>query len=197
MEKPEEIQPSRYYINLKDRLLTVKRGWNDNIARALVERAHEQEAVKLHPRDAHKRFLNVEAANRWALQDPSKVVYTLALGRAAELAGVIWIARPEETMPGVEAERAFYMRMYESSRGKGEHELAVGFGRAALADYELNDYNDDLGLKIDRDDPSKRVYEDLGFRPAGLKIKPTDKYIQMVHPGMVSRLSGSSRRHRP
>lgn len=197
MEKPEEIQPSGYYVKLKDRLLTVRRGWDAAIARALVERSHEKEATRLYPRDAYKRFVDVESANRWASEDPSKVIYTLALGRTAEVAGVIWMARPEEAMPCVEAERAFYMRMYESSRGKGEHELAVGFGRAALADYELRDYSDDLGMKINRDDPRKRVYEELGFDPTGVRVKSTDKYVQMVRPGVESRLSAGSRRHRP
>lgn len=185
MTKPEEIAPSAYYSNLQTRRFVVRRGWDNFTADRLVLQSREDEIAERYPRDYDKRFSSREVANRWFEKDESMAMYTLALGRTADLAGVIWVAHPEEKLLG--AEKAFNMRIYASARGR---ELAVDFGQAALIDYELlhKDYEGDIGVNVNRDYRNEiQVYGDLGF---SVKEKPrVNEFITMLRPGFRTRVS--------
>ena len=186
MVKPQEIEPNGYYANLLSRRLIVRQGWDNTIAEALVERSLEPEIVERYARDNRKRFTNLEKANTWFANNQPLTMYTLALARTAELAGVIWIAPPEEKIP--EAERAFNMRMYETVRGRG---LAIDFGMVALFDYERQnpDYEGDLGVNVNRDYRDEiRVLEALDFHKR--EKHRTNEFITMVRPGLRSRFAG-------
>lgn len=193
MVKPREIETNRYYADIKSRRLIVRRGWDDNVAKTLVHNSHEVEIVEHHARDSRKRFEDLKKANIWFENNQPMAIYTLALARTAELAGVIWIAPPEERIP--EAELAFSLRMYEVARGR---EFAVSFGRAALFDYETQNpsYDGDLGLKVNREYTDEvQTYKELDFDQVG-KLKPTELFTTMIRPGFISRLSISTRRHK-
>ncbi len=195
MGKLQEIEPNGYYGALKaDAQLSVNRGWNDKIADALVRQSREKDIARRYPRDSHKRFSDRDSANHWFESDPEMIFYSLALARTAVVAGAIWISQPEEKMiTGVEY--SFTMRLYESAHGRNERGLAIGFGKAALADYELLGGDGDLGLNLDRDDPSRRMYEELEFEQVA-RLKSHDSHIQMVRPGLLGRLSSSLGRHK-
>ena len=59
------MQPveNRYSLPLKKEGLTLYRGWNDDVARQLVERSQEPEIKKFTHRDAAERFVSDQTAS--------------------------------------------------------------------------------------------------------------------------------------
>lgn len=114
------------------------------------------------------------------------------IGRAALLAGVIRFTPLERV------NNAKYGGYLFSESLKGEftrnRPFALLFGQAALLDFEIwQAYDDDLGVKSDRDDTnSLMIYQELGFRRIG-SLRPTDEYITMLRPGIISRRSRIAR----
>jgi len=123
---------------------------------------------------------------------PSQGELVYDLGRAALLAGVIRFTPLERV------NNAKYGGYLFDERLEGEfardRSLALRFGQAALLDFEIwQAYDDDLGLKSDRDDTdSLKTYEELGFRRIG-SLRSTDERVTMLRPGIVSRRSGIAR----
>lgn len=131
-------------LPLEDHGLEVYTGWNDAIARQLVERSKEEEIRRYTRRDAEERFVSPEAAERW-YHEKGHVVY--ALGKKATLEGIIWFAHTPR--PELGAEYTFAIRMYEAQRGKG---LAGAFLEAAHKDFASRmRYEDGFWLETDED----------------------------------------------
>ncbi len=68
--------------------------------------------------------------------------------------------------------------------------LAIRFGQAALLDFEMSqEYNDDLGAAVDRQDTvGIKTYTELGFIQSG-PFNSTDEAVVMLRPGIAYRLA--------
>jgi ribosomal protein S18 acetylase RimI-like enzyme len=137
-------------LPLEDKGLELYVGWNDAIARQLVERSKEEEIRRYTRRDAEERFVDTEAAERW-YKEKGHVVY--ALGKKATLEGIIWFARTPR--PELGADYTFAIRMYESQRGKG---LAGAFLEAAHKDFASRMWYED-GFWLEADEDNQRALQ--------------------------------------
>jgi hypothetical protein len=183
----EEIATNSFYPDRQGHAGVISYGWNERIFEALVRQSREVGIKKRHPRDYYKRFADMEAAHQWFKDDPTVAFYTLSLGKTAGLAAVAWVSERE---PVLDTGRTFDMRVYEAVEGRSRRGQAISFGNAVLAHFENTGYDGSLGLRVDDEDPDKRVYEDLGFQRVG---KLTDSHIKMVRPALSERYQTKNR----
>ena len=152
----ESIDLSGYH-QLRTRGFRIERGWSDNLAEQLVTASLEPEIRQYTPNDADERFASMTAADEWyETKDPT--VY--ALGRAAQLAGIIWFShRPR---PEIDADYTFAIRMYASARGKG---LAEPFVQASEADFRASAHPQAIWLETDMSNSvARNLYRKLGYQ---------------------------------
>lgn len=148
------------HIETRDgELLPIQRGWNDLLARRLVEQSRQAEILKWTPRDAAERFVTVPAADQW-YRNANKMPITYSLGLTAiRLPGFAWfsIQKNKET-PG--ANVTFGIRIYEGYNGRG---LARPFAEAVHNDMD-HQYGAGVWLETDMNNTAAyKLYEHLGY----------------------------------
>jgi ribosomal protein S18 acetylase RimI-like enzyme len=169
------MQPveNSYSLPLKKEGLTLYRGWNDDVARQLVERSKEPEIKKFTHRDVSERFVDAQSADNW-YRAKDHVVYALFQGD--DLAGVAWFARTER--PELGADYTFAIRMYESQRGRGLAGALIESAHADLAAYK--NYPGAFWLESDQsNERAVHFYQKHAYHPLGVK----DGRVLMVRKG--------------
>lgn len=139
----------------------MKRGWNKEIARTLVEHSQEEEIRLLTPRDAAERFTNVARAQRW-YKSREHVVYTLYYKGA--LVGIVWLSNEQKR--SLDAEYTLAIRLYDDARGHG---LAGSFLEASLQDFrKFKQYKRSYWLATDITNVrAQHLYVSHGFEEVG------------------------------
>ena len=136
------VVENRYAELLLSKGFTMKRGWNKEIARALVEHSREEEIRRMTPRDGTERFKDTTRAQRWH-ESRERVIYTLY--HEEVLVGIVWFSN--EQKPLLDAEYTLAIRLYGDARGHG---LAGNFLEAALHDFrEIKQYKGGYWLATD------------------------------------------------
>jgi len=139
---------------------TVERGWEDELATELPELSRQVHILKSTPKDASRRFVDTESANRW-YDDEAKAptVYTLRLG-GLSMGGLVWMSSQEHPdTPGYGFTSGF--RMYNGAVGRG---LARPFSEVAHQDFFTEHPAAGIWLETDdTNDAALALYSKLGY----------------------------------
>ena len=165
-----ELMPvvNEFSHELNDRGFAVNRGWNDELANALIMKSREDQMLQAVPRDASERFADVVSAEAWYTRT-DRLVYSL--GETATLSGLIWFGYSPR--PELHADYTFAIRLYENARGA---KLSLPFMRAAHADFH-HARSSAVWLETDRDnDVAKNLYIKFGY-----EVMATDDRIVMTY----------------
>lgn len=142
--------------------LQVSRGWNDEIARELVEVSRQPHIRATTPRDASERFVNLESAHAWFENSRKQpIVYTMRLGELGNaLSGLIWFSRQNHPDAHGFAYTSGF-RLYEGAVGRG---LARPFAEIAHNDFSDINPQDGVWLETNADNtPAVKLYGRLGY----------------------------------
>ena len=155
MDKLTSID-NKYTPPLTELGFRLSRGWNDEIAKQLVELSRQPHILDTTPNDAVKRFASPETAQAWH-DTHKRTVYTI--GNNA-VAGLIWFgAATSQHVPG---DYTFAIRMYSEARGK---HLARPFMNASQADFrDTHNYDDEIWLDtLETNHTAIALYEKVGY----------------------------------
>lgn len=170
-----EVISNTHTVALGNKGYEMQRGWDDEVAAAIVTHSREPHIMASTPRDALNRFSSIEAAHYWH-DSHSRVIY--GLFHAAELAGLIWYS--ESPHPEARADVTFAIRLYEKSRGQG---LASPFLRASEEDFrDHTGFNDTIWLSTSVDNT---IAQTLYFRAGYDEITREDDRIIMTKGGTI------------
>lgn len=138
--------------------LALMRGWNDDIARQLVELSQEDEIRKFTPKDADSRFPTADAANVW-YNAKEHIVYVLQ-HKNGEIGGLLWFSyEPREELL---SDYTIGIRLYQSLRGKG---LSGDFMEACYTDFRTETgYSGGVWLITDAsNERARHIYVQHGY----------------------------------
>lgn len=153
----------------------LSRGFDETLARQVVERSMQPSIRAMTPRDTSERFPDVDGAMEWYRSSPDRIFYSL--GYRAHLAGIIWFSKSTFQ----DAERTFAIRVYEPFSGHG---LGTTFGQAAHEDL-AHEYTGSLWADIHVDNiASQTVMRKLGYARVDNLASPDPTRIQFRRPGI-------------
>lgn len=141
---------------LEDRGFTVYRGWNDEIAKKIVDLSLQPHILQTTSADANRRFHTLHSAREWHSQG-RRSVYTL---HGEDVAGLIWY--DIRIRNDIGADYTFAIRTYEEAHGK---KLAYGFMKAAHHDFADRKNDPTVWLDVALDNSAARhLYRKFGYR---------------------------------
>jgi len=133
-------------------------GWNDKIAKALVEKSMEALMLQNVPKDHGRRFSSKAAAQTWWQSAPGRLFYPLL--KADDLAGVVWYTPEPDSESN--AEHTFAIRLYETSRGQS---LSLPFMEASYNDAAEHGVTNGVWLETDTTNRAARLlYTRFGYQ---------------------------------
>lgn len=139
----------------------VERGWDDELAAALPMLSLQPHILRSTPKDASRRFVDVESSNRW-YDDEQKAPtpYSLRLG-GLSLGGFIWMSyQTHADTPGCDYTSGF--RMYQGAVGRG---LARPFSEVTHDDFFRRHPGSGIWLETDEvNQAALALYDKLGYK---------------------------------
>lgn len=147
---------NEHTVELESRGFDVYRGWNDTIAKKVVELSRQPHILETTGADAGRRFHTVHDARVWHGQG-RRSIYTL---HGEEVAGLIWY--DVRIRRDIGADYTFAIRTYEEAHGK---KLAYGFMKAAHHDFADRKSNPAVWLDVDlNNEAARHLYRKFGYQ---------------------------------
>lgn len=163
--------------HIEDETLTAKgvelyEGWNDKIAKALVQKSLEALMLQNVPKDHSRRFTDEAAAQTWWQSAPGRLFYPLL--KDNDLAGVVWYTPEPDTEST--AEHTFAIRLYECARGAS---ISMPFMQASYNDAARHGVTNGVWLETDTTNRAARyLYSRFGYQTTAER---DDGRVHMVY----------------